>query len=61
MPGRESDVGRRLDELIERTVPEVKRAVRGTQPFYGVEGQGWFLSVRATPRAATHQRERHQR
>lgn len=44
MPGWKSDVGRRLDALIERTVPGVKKAVRWNSPFYGVEGKGWFLS-----------------
>ncbi len=44
MPGWKRDVGRRLDALIERTVPEVSKAVRWNSPFYGVEGQGWFLS-----------------
>ena len=44
MPGWKRDVGRRLDELIERTVPHVRKAVRWNSPFYGVEGQGWFLS-----------------
>ena len=44
MPGWKSDVGRRLDDLIVRTVPEVRKAVRWSSPFYGVEGEGWFLS-----------------
>lgn len=44
MPGWKSDLGRRLDELIVRTVPHVRKAVRWNSPFYGVEGQGWFLS-----------------
>lgn len=44
MPGWKRDVGRQLDALIERTVPEVCKAVRWNSPFYGVEGQGWFLS-----------------
>src|SRR5688572_6115002 len=44
MPGWKSDVGRRLDALIERTVPGVLKAVRWNSPFYGVEGRGWFLS-----------------
>ena len=43
MPGWKSDVGRRLDALITRTVPGVKKAVKWNSPFYGVEGQGWFL------------------
>lgn len=44
MPGWKCDVGRRLDALIERTVPDVRKAVRWNSPFYGIEGQGWFLS-----------------
>jgi hypothetical protein len=44
MPGWKRDVGRRLDALIVRTVPGVHKAVKWNSPFYGVEGQGWFLS-----------------
>jgi hypothetical protein len=44
MPGWKSDAGRRLDALIVRTVPVVRKAVKWNSPFYGVEGQGWFLS-----------------
>jgi len=44
MPEWKRDVGRRLDALIERTVPDVRKAVRWNSPFYGVEGRGWFLS-----------------
>lgn len=48
MPGWKSDIGRRLDALIERTVPGVRKAVKWNSPFYGVEGEGegqaWFLS-----------------
>jgi hypothetical protein len=44
MPEWKSDIGRRLDEIIVRTVPEVTKAVRWNSPFYGVEGQGWFLN-----------------
>jgi hypothetical protein len=44
MPAWKRDVGRRLDALIVRTVPEVRKAVRWNSPFYGIEGQGWFLS-----------------
>jgi hypothetical protein len=43
MPGWKQDVGRRLDDLIVRTVPGVRKAVRWNTPFYGIEGQGWFL------------------
>ena len=45
MPGWKSDVGRRLDALIARTVPSVYKAVKWNSPFYGIEGQGWFLGV----------------
>src|SRR6187549_4097868 len=44
MPGWKRDVGRRLDALISRTVPDVCKAVKWNSPFYGIEGQGWFLS-----------------
>ncbi|HEY0590514.1 MAG TPA: DUF1801 domain-containing protein [Thermoanaerobaculia bacterium] len=44
MPGWKRDVGKRLDALITRTVPGVRKAVKWNSPFYGVEGQGWFLS-----------------
>jgi len=43
MPGWKRDVGRRLDALIVSTVPNVRKAVRWNSPFYGIEGQGWFL------------------
>ncbi|HOX57750.1 MAG TPA: DUF1801 domain-containing protein [Candidatus Paceibacterota bacterium] len=43
MPGWKSEIGRRLDKLIERTVPGVRKAVKWNSPFYGVEGRGWFL------------------
>jgi hypothetical protein len=46
MPGWKRDVGRELDELIARTVPGVRRAVRWNSPFYGVDGNGWFVSYR---------------
>jgi len=44
MPGWKHDVGKRLDALIARCVPKVRKAVKWNSPFYGVEGQGWFLS-----------------
>jgi hypothetical protein len=44
MPGWKGDVGRRLDALIVRAVPRVRKAVKWNSPFYGVEGQGWFLN-----------------
>jgi hypothetical protein len=44
MPGWKRGVGRRVDALVTRTLPDVRKAVKWNSPFYGVEGQGWFLS-----------------
>ena len=44
MPNWKSDVGRRLDGLVTRTVPDVRKAVKWNSPFYGIDGLGWFLS-----------------
>lgn len=46
MPGWKRDVGRRLDALVTRTVPGVRKAVKWNSPFYGAgdEDRGWFLS-----------------
>jgi hypothetical protein len=44
MPGWKRDIGRRLDALIARNVPDARKAVRWNSPFYGIEGQGWFVS-----------------
>src|SRR5688500_3791456 len=49
MPGWKRDAGRRLDALIVRTVPGVRKAVKWNSPFYGV-GEGWFLSFHCFPR-----------
>jgi hypothetical protein len=46
MPGWKCSLGSRLDELIVRTVPDVHKAVKWNQPFYGHEGEGWFLAFR---------------
>jgi len=45
MPGWKSDVGRRIDALIVKTVPNVAKAVKWNSPLYGIEGDGWFLSL----------------
>ena len=45
MPGWKRDVGRRLDALIVRTVPGVRKAVKWNSPFYGAGGRGWFLNL----------------
>ena len=44
IPGWKKDVARRLDALIVRSVPGVRKAVKWNSPFYGVDGQGWFLA-----------------
>jgi hypothetical protein len=44
MPGWKSELGRRLDALIVRTVPGVRKAVKWNSPFYGIEDHVWFLS-----------------
>jgi hypothetical protein len=46
MPGWKRDLGEYLDDLIVRTVPKVYKAVKWNQPFYGFEGEGWFLAFR---------------
>ncbi len=43
MPGWKRDIGRRLDALVMRTVPNARKAVKWNTPFYGVEGQGFFI------------------
>jgi hypothetical protein len=44
IPGWKQDVARSLDALIVATVPGVQKAVKWNSPFYGLEGQGWFLN-----------------
>lgn len=45
MPGWKREIGERLDALIVRTVPNVQKAVKWNSPFYGIDGQGWFLGL----------------
>jgi hypothetical protein len=45
MPGWKSDAGRELDAIITRALPSVKKAVRWNSPFYGIQGEGWFLGL----------------
>jgi hypothetical protein len=44
LTGWKGDLARRLDSLITKTVPKVQKAVKWNSPFYGVAGQGWFVS-----------------
>jgi hypothetical protein len=50
MPGWKRDVGRWLDALIVRSVPNVRKAVKWNTPFYGIEGKGWFLGFHVLTR-----------
>ena len=45
MPGWKRGVGERVDALVMRTVPDARKAVKWNSPFYGLEGNGWFLSL----------------
>ncbi|MCC6398599.1 MAG: DUF1801 domain-containing protein [Bacteroidetes bacterium] len=45
LPGWKTDIGGRLDKLIVQSVPNVRKAVKWNSPFYGIEGQGWFLGI----------------
>ena len=50
MPGWKCDLGRRLDALIVRTVPNVAKAVKWNTPFYGIEEGSWFLGIHCFPK-----------
>lgn len=50
MPGWKQDVGKRLDALIVKAVPGAQKAVKWNSPFYGVEGQGWFVTFHVLTR-----------
>ncbi len=45
MPEWKHEIGVWIDSLITREIPNVSKAVRWNYPFYGIEGQGWFLGV----------------
>ena len=45
IPGWKQDVAKRVDAAISKSLPEVKKAVKWNSPFYGIEGNGWFLSM----------------
>lgn len=50
LPGWKRELGQRLDALIARSVPGVRKAVKWNSPFYGLEGRGWFLGVHSYTR-----------
>lgn len=45
MPEWKGEIGRHIDDLVREVVPQALRAVRWNSPFYGIEGNGWFLSL----------------
>jgi hypothetical protein len=49
-PGWKGDVGRRLDAMIVRALPRVRKAVKWNSPFYGLEQGSWFLSFHCMTR-----------
>ena len=51
MPGRKREIGRRLDALIVKAAPGVRKAVKWNSPLYGVEGRGWFLGIHCFAKA----------
>ncbi len=44
MPGWQSDVGRRIDDIVTAEVPGVRKAVKWNSPFYGMDEDDYFLS-----------------
>jgi len=45
LSGWKRELAAQLDQLITKVVPGVQKAVKWNSPFYGVEGEGWFLGV----------------
>jgi hypothetical protein len=45
LSGWKRDAARRIDVIVSRAVPSVRKAVRWNSPMYGMAGQGWFLSI----------------
>jgi hypothetical protein len=45
MPGWKSEVGKKLDTLVENTLPDIKKAVKWNSPLYGMDGETWFLGI----------------
>ncbi len=43
MPGWKQAIGRKIDQVITRAVPGVRKAIKWNSPFYGMDGQGWFI------------------
>ena len=44
MPEWKREIGHRLDELIVHVIPNVRKAISWNTPFFGIEGQDWFVA-----------------
>ena len=44
-PGWKSDTVRKLDRIIEKSVPGVRKAVKWNSPMYGMQDDYWFVSM----------------
>ena len=50
-PGWKSDAAARIDALVTKAVPGVRKAVKWNSPLYGAPGrEDWFLSFHAITR-----------
>ncbi len=48
MPGWKRKLGERMDAIITKVLPNVRKAVKWNSPMYGTEGMGWLLSFHCT-------------
>lgn len=47
LPADQRAIAEKVDEIIAKNVPGVRRAMKWSTPFYGLEGRGWFASFGA--------------
>jgi len=45
IPGWKREVARRVDAIVTRTIPGVRKAVKWNSPMYGIEEGIWFVSM----------------
>lgn len=44
IPPEHRAIGERIDKIVEKTVPDVRRAIKWSSPMWGLEGRGWFAA-----------------
>lgn len=44
MLGWQRDVGRQMDAIITKAIPDVFKSVKWNTPFYGTDAKHWFVS-----------------